>query len=84
MKFYNDKNSSLWKKIANSKLTAINQGNTKFIYFYKNGTFHNSKNAANFLYDDALRFYLNGKFYGYKDDFDKKSWRKFVKLKAFL
>ncbi len=82
MKFYRDKTFYFGQKIVDSKLTAINQS-YKFIRFYKNGTIHNSKNAA-YIADRIPDFWLNGIFYGSEEEFSKKSWRRFVKLQAFL
>ncbi len=81
MKFYkyNYNNAS---NIEYNKLTCIYTNNYTII-FYKNGDFHNIKNSA-FFDKKYKQFYLNGTFYGYEDKFTKKSWRKFVKLKAFL
>ncbi len=85
MKFYRDKkNTYYWHKIYSNNLTAIYSRD--FIMFFKNGIKHNTKNAVyisdyKYIYKE---FYLNDKCYGYNDDFTKKSWRKFVKLKAFL
>jgi hypothetical protein len=83
MKFYIDKlNHYYWDKIRENKLTAI-YFSSMVVWFLKNGEEHNTKNAAA---DDksCKEFYLNGEFYGYENDFTKQSWRRFVKLKAFL
>jgi hypothetical protein len=42
------------------------------------------KNAAYINYNGYQQFHLNGKLYGDSYTFDKESWRKFVKLQAFL
>ena len=70
--------------ITRDKLCAI-VTNTSFdlVSFFKNGTYHNAKNAA-YISHYYQSFYLNGKDYGDESDFDKKSWRKFCKLQAFL
>ena len=84
MKFYRDNFS--WKyldKIENNKLTAIYCKNF-IISFLKNGKYHNTKNVASISNTGVKQFYLNNKFYGSKYDFTKKSWRRFVKLQAFL
>ena len=84
MKFYNDKNNSYyWCIIFDNTLTAIHS-DSYGIRFYKNGISHNSKNADYVNYKGYKTFSLNGNFYGYKDDFNKESWRRFVKLQAFL
>jgi len=54
------------------------------IVFYKNGMLHNAKNAAYNNNSGYKAFYLNGKYYGDLNDFTKKSWRRFVKMQAFL
>ena len=84
MKFYNNKISSFLEKIKESKLTAIIQSDIKSIFFYKNGEMHNNKNAAIIRCDEYKQFRLNGIYYGSKNRFTKESWRKYVKLRAFL
>jgi hypothetical protein len=95
MKFYKDNNDgdmSFWTKIQRNKLTAIyinvyisEKTNLNEVIFFENGKFHNNKNIAIInIYYEYKKFYFNGMFYGNEDDFTKKSWRKFVKLKAFL
>ena len=83
MKFYNDKgNSYYWCIIFDNKLTAIHSDYCG-IRFFKNGLYHNTKNADyidNYGYKD---FSLNNKSYGDEDDFTKESWRRFVKLQVF-
>ena len=96
MKFYidnNDNDNLFFAKIIKDKLTAIytniyiKKKNKKKIFeieFYKNGKKSNSKNAA---YNDSYgykAFCLNGKLYGDESDFIKESWRRFIKLQAFL
>jgi hypothetical protein len=86
MKFYVDKDFwNLWSKIINNNLTCVHCDSIA-IRFFKNGNFHNSKNASYSNYSNYKEFCLNGKLYGDNDDddFTKQSWRKFVKLKAFL
>lgn len=92
MKFYLDhfKSFQLFK-IKTYKLTAIYINLfTQKIKFFKSGLFNNEKDAAisynvgmGYKYGDKY-FYLNDKFYGTEKDFTKQSWRRFVKLKAFL
>ncbi len=82
MKFYKDKYGLFyWYKILYRKLTAIYYNDK--IVFYKNGKFNNNKNVA-YIDDRIKSFCLDGKVYGTENDFNKKSWRKFVKLQAFL
>lgn len=90
MKFYKDIiKFDYWNKIRINKLTAIlNSKNTlnytKCVYFFKNGKAHNAKNAAYTDENGFEDFYLNDKHYGNQKKFTKKSWHRFVKLKAFL
>ena len=80
MKFYIE---ASWLKIKAYNLTAIFNDHYNVI-FYKNGEIHNNKNAAYINYSGFKEFRLNGIYYGCEEHFNKKSWRKFVKLKAFL
>lgn len=92
MKFYKDKN--YLNKIYSNKLNAVysysyyyslNTMNLIYaIQFFKNGMGHNPKNADYIHNDGYKEFSLNHKCYGTNDDFTKESWRRFVKLKAFL
>mgnify|MGYP007069476646 CR=1 FL=1 len=79
----NDKANIFWDLIIVGKLTAIHNG-FLMVRFYKNGRLHNTKNAA--CTDDyAYReFRLNGNWYSVNKNFTKESWRRFVKLQAFL
>ena len=52
--------------------------------FFKNGKLHNFKNAAYITSKMEKSFYLNGINYGINYSFTKKSWRRFVKMQAFL
>ena len=85
MKFYKDKINSIyyWVKIRFNKLTSIHC-ECNAITFFKNGFYHNSKNYAISNVSKYKKFYLNGNFYGNQNKFTKQSWRKFVKLQAFL
>lgn len=84
MKFYRDKEAGVYfSKIKDNKFSAI-YSNSEFFQFFKNGKYHNNKNAANICNISYKDFYLNGVIYGTENDFTKKSWRKFVKLGAFL
>ncbi len=85
MKFYKDKkiyDCYFWNKITDNYLTCIYY-DVDSIIFYKNGFFHNNKNAAYIRFDGYKGFYLNNKCYGNENDFTKKSWRRFVKLQIF-
>ena len=85
MKFYRDNlNYYYWDKIIEDKLTAI-YFRSMTVLFLKNGKEHNAKNTARVseCYK-KFHFHLNGKYYGNHYKFNKKSWRRFVKLKAFL
>jgi hypothetical protein len=87
MRFYRDIiNSKLYfYYIKFSKLTCIHfDEQNKAIVFYKNGNYHNTKNAAYICFNRYKSFSLNNKCYGYEDNFTKLSWRKFTKLQAFL
>jgi hypothetical protein len=84
MKFYKDKVNKYyyWFKIINNKLTAIHYDRST--RFMKNGIFHNNKNAAIIYCSSYKEFSLNDKKYGNENTFTKQSWRRFVKLQAFL
>jgi hypothetical protein len=84
MKFYKEDsvNFFYWDKIKNNKLSVIYFSHN--IWFFKNGKMYNNKNASYIRFDGYKKFYLNNNFYGDNNDFTKKSWRKFVKLQAFL
>lgn len=86
MKFYLGKiNTSYLAKITTNKLCAIfTHISFNVVTFFKKGEWHNTKNAAVFNKYGNKEFVLNNKSYGFDNSFDKKSWRKFVKLKAFL
>jgi hypothetical protein len=80
MKFYSDKiDKSFYKiKIATNKLTCVYNKYT--VIFYKNGKYHNYKNAAYVNKIGYKSFYLNGTPCGKSNKFTKESWRRFVKL----
>jgi hypothetical protein len=82
MKFYREINYGFdfWCKIYDNKLNAIYL-DYSIVRFFKNGRLHNSKNAA-YISDGYQAFYLNDKDYG--DHYTKESWRKFIKMQAFL
>ena len=84
MKFYINYN---WSKIRTDRLTVIYSTN-KYILFFKDGKEHNKKNASYYSFNNNFKcYYLNNKPYGINNDFNKQSWRKFVrelKLRAFL
>jgi hypothetical protein len=85
MKFYNDKYSNIsyyWNKIMTFEIEGI-INSVGITWIFKNGVLNNTKNAS--VSDGKNKsFYLNGRFYGYGLDFTKQSWRRFVKLQAFL
>jgi hypothetical protein len=85
MKFYiyDYSYANSFLKILDNKLTAI-YSSFNSVEFYKNGSYHNTKNNAYIKFDRYKEFYLNGKFYGNQNDFTKQSWRKFVKMQVFL
>ena len=72
-------------KIYDNKLSAIFYYDfTKAVSFFKNGEPHNYKNASYTSTYGTKQFYLNNKYCGENADFNKHSWRKFVKLQTFL
>ncbi len=84
MKFYREKEAGVYfSKIKDNKFSAI-YSDSEFFQFFKNGKYHNIKNAASIYKISYKDFYLNGVIYGNESHFTKQSWRKFVKLKAFL
>ena len=84
MKFYRDNYKHIyWCEIKSNKLTAIYCDNI-VIRFFKNSMYHNAKNAAYIRLDGYKEFWLNNKSYHNKYVFTKKSWRRFVKMQAFL
>ncbi len=70
------------------KITAIfntlNINSLHCVRFIKNGKHHNPKNAAYISKYGSKQFCLNNMSYGCKNDFTKETWRRFVKLQAFL
>jgi hypothetical protein len=88
MKFYKDNIIyDFYKQIYKNKLTAICNYiayHHNYIWFFKNGKVHNTKNIAYIIDNNYKHFYLHGKDYGNQNDFNKKLWRRFVKLRAFL
>ncbi len=83
MKFYREDKSyyNYWSKTIRNKLTAIYFSNS--VWFFKNGLYHNSKNAT-YICDGDKEFCLNNIYYGDHNNFTKQSWRRFVKLQVFL
>jgi hypothetical protein len=82
MKFYKDnKNNYYFWQIKKNKLNAIYFDH--LVAFYKEGNLHNSKNFA-YIFNSYVEFHLNGNCYGHRNDFIKESWRRYVKLQAFL
>ena len=84
MKFYREKtiDGYYWGKIEDNNLTAIYFDYN--VWFFKDGKYHNNKNASYINYNGFKEFFLNSKYYGNEYNFTKKSWRKFVKLQVFL
>ena len=86
MKFYNDNkiSSYYWFKIKDNKLDAVYYYYYT-IWFFKAGKRNNTRNAAYINDNRGLKqFYLNEIKYGNENSFTKQSWRKFVKLQAFI
>ena len=92
MKFYKNDYEDYDFRIIDDKLSAVYNYCSYdygyhyhyFITFYKDGNCHNNKNAC-YVDDEGMKlFNLNGISYGNQDKFTKQSWRKFVKLQAFL
>jgi ATP sulfurylase len=83
MKLYKENKSNIcyYDKIKNNNLTCIYH-DSYTVDFYKNGKLHNDKNVALISKSGYKSFYLNGKHY--RNNFTKKSWRKFVKLQTFI
>jgi hypothetical protein len=88
MKFYRDKYSSshyfYLTKAENNNLNAICIDSANIVRFLINGKRHNTKNAS--FYESKIYkiFYLNDEAYGNENEYDKQSWRRFVKLRMFL
>ena len=75
MKFYTENKSYInyRDKILVNKLTAIYSNKNSYIQFFKNGQYHNAKNAT---YTDDIGhkdFYLNDVYYGNQHYFKKKN-----------
>lgn len=84
MKSYIDKKLFYyWFKIINNKLTVI-YCDSYSNWFFEKGNQHNLKNAAFIRSNGYKVFRLNGYSYGNQGKFTKQTWRRFVKLKAFL
>jgi hypothetical protein len=90
MKFYKRKDDyNYWAKILKYELNAIfyepNETNKfSFIQYFKNGKYHNNK-SADYIHSNGSKYFsLNNKYYGDQTNFTKESWRRFVKLQAFL
>jgi hypothetical protein len=91
MKFYKEDPDydEIYYEIISNKFTAIISSknlatNDSCVYFFKKGLLHNNKNAAYIDEKKRQQFCLNDKCYGHKDDFAKESWRRFVKMQAFI
>ncbi len=84
MKFYKSKeNNSYSIKIIINKLSAL-YCDSNIVNFCKNGKLHNDINASLISKNGYKEFYLNGEYYGNKNNFTKKSWRRRVKMQVFL
>jgi hypothetical protein len=90
MKFYKNDYEDYDGKIIDDKLSAVynycsyDYGYHYFITFYKDGKCHNNKNAC-YVDDEGVKlFFLNAKEFGNQDNFTKETWRRFIKLQAFL
>ncbi len=83
MKFYKSYSyyGSNLEKIISENLNAIYSYYD--VLFFKNGKEYNDKNAA-YISIINKQFILNNEVYGNENTFNKKSWRRFVKLQAFL
>ena len=85
MKFYRDKKYNNYHFIiVNYNLTAIYCNKSSCAHFFKNGNYHNTKNASFHNYYGYKEFRLNNKLYATDKDFIKETWRRFVKMQAFL
>jgi hypothetical protein len=85
MKFYKEIDQYqhyYWNKIYIFRINAIYCDFLSTI-FLENGRHSNIKNAA-YIGKYNKKYYLHSKFYGDKYNFNKQSWRRFVKLQAFL
>lgn len=84
MKFYKDNSNIISFKIMKNNILTYIYCNEITVKFIKNGKNHNYKNMGYINNNNIKWFYLHGKHYGNQNDFTKSSWRKFVKLQAFL
>ncbi len=85
MKFYRYKYKKKYslRLINFNKLTVI-YSDDYAVVFLKDGLRHNTKNFSYINNIGYKQFCLNGKYYGDQTKFTKYSWRRFVKLQAFL
>ena len=84
MKFYGSEYDNYYlDKIYDNKLNAI-YFDSHGIRFFKNGIWHNPKNASYVFKNGNKIFCLNNYDYGNEYDFTKESWRRFVKMQVFL
>ncbi len=90
---------NFYRNFVKSSGTCVVMNKNKTVYFFKNGLLHNTRNAASF-HDRTNTAYFNGVLCGfiisdlsyanfsnilYKNKFfTKQSWRRFVKMQAFL
>ena len=85
MKFYKDKHKNdfyYFDIIKDNHISCVYYDGNDFIFF-KNGDYHNYKNAAYIYFDGYEEFFINGNRIGTENNFTKQSWRRFVKLQAF-
>jgi hypothetical protein len=85
MKFYafNKRKNFYLAIIKNKKLTAI-YSDSFAVDFFKDGLRSNCKEAAHIRSDRFKEYFFNEIYYGNSQYFTKKSWRRFIKLRAFL
>ncbi len=83
MKFYKINYISYFNKKSTAIFNTLNIHSIPCVRFIKNGKHHNPKNAS-YIKNINKVFCLNDKIYGYHNEFTKQSWRRFVKLQAFL
>ena len=91
MKFYKDiDNYTYYWEIIFNKLNAVYIRSSTLFYtktmflMFNYGLLYSIKNIASINYNYDKNFYLNGKYYGNQYNFNKKSWRRLVKLKCFI
>ena len=63
-----------------STFTGVVKDKNNTIVYYLNCTFHRTDGPAIVYYNGNKYWYLNGKLYGYDDDYTNESWIRFVQL----